>query len=262
MSASTTVRPPWRAILLPGGVLPAEAAYKSLLAELGPDADARIKDLEVYENDQPPPDFSLGMEVDGIQRFADAVKFDRFHLVGYSGGGASSLAFTAAHPDRVLSLALLEPAWAGNEGLSSEEQEVRRTFRTLAGLPPADFMASFTKFQLKPGVKPPSPPEGPPPPWMARRPAGLTAFLHAFDTGHLDIERLRHYARPVYFALGGLSNPDYYGQMAERLSRVFRDFTLETYPDRHHFDPPHRIEPAKVAGALRRLWQRAEPPSA
>lgn len=71
---------------------------------------------------------------------------------------------------------------------------------------------------------------------MAKRPAGLTAFIGAFDKAHIDFTRLRKFERPVYFALGGLSNPDYYGRMAERLRHVFPDFTLETYPDRHHFE--------------------------
>ena len=252
-------RPRWRVILLPGGVLPAEPAYKNLLAELGGDVDARAKDLEVYAADRPPPDFSLGTEVGGIARVADMAGFDRFHLVGYSGGGASSLAFTAAYPERVLSLALLEPAWAGNEELSPAEVEVQQAFRSLRDLPPQEFMASFARYQLRPGVKPPPPPDGPPPPWMAKRPAGLAAFIAAFDKGHLDLARLRSFKRPVYFALGGLSNHDYFGRMAARLGRVFPDFTLETYPERHHFDPPHRIEPAKVAASLRRLWLRADP---
>jgi hypothetical protein len=47
--------------------------------------------------------------------------------------------------------------------------------------------------------------------------------------------------------------------MATRLGRIFPDFTLETFPERHHFDPPHRAEPAKLAAVLRRLWLRAEP---
>jgi hypothetical protein len=156
-------------------------------------------------------------------------------------------------------LALLEPAWAGNEGLAPEELEVRRNFRSLAGLPPTDLMRNFMSYQLKPGVKPPPPPDGPAPPWMATRPAGITAFLDAFDKGHLDLESLRAFKRPVYFALGGLSNPNYYALMAARLGRVFDDFTLELYPERHHFDPPHRIEPKKVAMALKQLWHRAEP---
>ena len=58
---------------------------------------------------------------------------------------------------------------------------------------------------------------------------------------------------PVYYALGGLSNPDLYGELAERLSRAFDDFTLETFEERHHFDPPHRIEPERLALAARAL---------
>jgi pimeloyl-ACP methyl ester carboxylesterase len=248
----------WRVILLPGAVLPAEAAYKNLLAELGGDVDARIKDLEVYAADRPPADFSIDTEARGIARVAGEAGFERFHLVGYSGGGASCLAFTAAYPDRVLSLALLEPAWAGNEELSPEEREAQAFFRSLRDLPPPEFMASFARYQLKPGVKPPPPPDGPTPPWMAKRPAGLKAIIAAFDKGHLDLARLRRFPRPVYFALGGLSNADYFGRMAARLGGVFPDFTLETYPERHHFDPPHRAEAANVADALRRLWLRAE----
>jgi hypothetical protein len=49
-----------------------------------------------------------------------------------------------------------------------------------------------------------------------------------------------------------------YGDLAERLSRAFPDFTLEVFQGRHHFDPPHRIEPERLARSLRSLWQRAE----
>ena len=87
--------------------------------------------------------------------------------------------------------------------------------------------------------------------------AGLRAFLNAFDTGHLDLEALRAFDRPVYFALGGRSNPDYYGRMAERLATIFPDFTLEVFEERHHFDPPHRVEPERYARSLRALWDRA-----
>jgi hypothetical protein len=73
-------------MLLPGGVLPAEPAYGALLHVLGERIDAVAKDLDVYAKDQPPPDFSLDTEIKGILREADARGFDRFHLVGYSGG--------------------------------------------------------------------------------------------------------------------------------------------------------------------------------
>ena len=244
-------------MLLPGGILPAEPAYAALLQALGGRVDAVAKDLEVYSGEQPPPDFSLGTEVEGILREADAHGFDRFHLVGYSGGGASSLAFAALHRERLLSLALLEPAWAGNERTPAEEPLMQR-FRALEPLPPDQFMAGFLRLQLAPGVEPPPPPGGRPPPWMAKRPAGLRAFIQAFDNADLDVEALRAFDRPVYFALGGRSNPDYYGQMAERLAAIFPNFTIETFPERHHFDPPHRIEPERLSNSLLALWQRAE----
>src|SRR5438105_498149 len=118
--------------------------------------DAVAKDLEVYSGDQPPPDFSLDLEVEGILRVADVHGFDRFHLVGYSGGGASSLAFAARHGDRLLSLALLEPAWAGNDRTPAEEALMQR-FRALEPLPADQFMAGFVQLQLAPGVAPPQP---------------------------------------------------------------------------------------------------------
>ncbi len=244
-------------LLLPGGVLPAEPAYAALLEVLGERVRAVAKDLEVYAGDEPPPSFSLGTEVEGILREADAHGFDRFHLVGYSGGGASSLAFAALYPERLLSLALLEPAWAGNDRTPAEDALMPH-FRALEPLPPDQFMAGFMRLQLAPGVEPPPPREGPPPPWMAKRPAGVRAFIAAFDSGELDVEALRAFDRPVYFALGGRSNPDYYARMADRLAAIFPDFTLETFPERHHFDPPHRIEPDRLADSLLAVWQRAE----
>jgi pimeloyl-ACP methyl ester carboxylesterase len=244
-------------LLLPGGVLPAGPAYDALLGVLGERVNAVAKDLEVYAGEQPPPGFSLGTEVEGIVRDADARGFERFHLVGYSGGGASSLAFTALHGERLLSLALLEPAWAGNDR-APEEDALFQQFLALEPLPNDQFMAGFLRLQLAPGVEPPPPPEGPPPPWMAKRPAGLRAFIKALDSAELDLDALRAFNRPVYFALGGRSNPDYYGRMAERLATIFPDFTVETFPERHHFDPPHRIEPERLSHSLLALWQRAE----
>ena len=93
---------------------------------------------------------------------------------------------------------------------------------------------------------------------MAKRPAGIRALIDAFDSSDLDLAALRAFDRPVYFALGGRSNPDFFGRMAERLASIFPDFTLEPFPDRHHFDPPHRIEPERLASSLLAVWRRAE----
>ena len=230
------VDPRFNVMLLPGVVLPAEPAYGPLLAALGGEVCAVAKDLELYSGDKPPPGYHLGLEVEGILRDADAAGFDRFHLAGYSGGGAASLMFAARHSERVLSLALLEPAWAGNVRTPPEEALQERS-RALEALPPEEQMAEFTRLQLAPGVEPPPRHDGPPPPWLAKRPAGIRALLRAFDEGILDLDALRRSSQPVYFALGGLSNPDYFAQMAGRLTDVFSNFTVETFPERHHFAP-------------------------
>ena len=82
-------------MLLPGSVLPADLAYGGLVTVLGADVETIVKDLEVYREDAPPPDYSLDTEVDGVLRDADARGWGSFHLAGYSGGGSAALAFAA-----------------------------------------------------------------------------------------------------------------------------------------------------------------------
>jgi pimeloyl-ACP methyl ester carboxylesterase len=135
---STTGAPsgPHHAILVPGAVLPADLAYGALLEALGDEVAAVAKELELYAGDEPPPGYTLEVEVEGVLRVAEAAGFERFHLVGYSAGGAASIVFAARHPERLQSLALLEPAWAGNEGLHPAEGAVWREFERITALPP------------------------------------------------------------------------------------------------------------------------------
>ena len=249
---------PWPVVLLPGLILPAEPAYEGLLAELGDDVEARAKDLEMYAGATVPPDrYGLETEVDGISRLADGAGFETFHLVGYSAGGAASLAFASREPTRLRSLALLEPAWAGRSGQSAEEAAVHDRFRAIPGLPAERRMPEFMRAQVADGIEV-MPPPGPPPPWMATRPAAIATIQSVFDAYQPDLDGLRRFDRPVCFVLGGRSNPDLYARIAARLRDVFSDFTLDVYDERHHFDPPHRIEPARLATSLRALWTRAE----
>ncbi len=247
-----------RIVLLPGGVLPAELAYGALIASLGADVEAVAKDLELYATPEPPENYTLELEIAGVLRAADARGWDRFHLVGYSAGGAASLALAATRPERLASLALLEPAWAGNQGLSPAEKAVWFEQDRLAGLPAEQFMPAFMRLGLRADVPPPAPPAGDPPAWMANRPAGIRALLRAFKQDDIDAGALGRFDRPVYYALGRLSNPDHYEEIARRLIGVFPDFELEVFEERHHFDPPHRVEPKRLAGSLRSFWRRAE----
>jgi pimeloyl-ACP methyl ester carboxylesterase len=239
-------------------VLPGELAYADLVAALGASSEPLVKELEVYAGPEPPPGYTLDLEVAGVVREADRRGWEQFHLVGYSGGGAAVLACAATQPSRLASLALLEPAWAGNWELSPAEQALWKQYEQLDALPPDGFMAAFMRLGVKPGVELSPPPAGELPPWMATRPAGIRAFIDTFKSYQLDRDALARYDRPVYFALGALSNPDQYGEIATRLSRVFPDFQLEVFEQRHHFDPPHRIEPQRLAHSLEAHWQRAE----
>jgi len=248
--------PPLRAFLLPGVVLPAELAYAALLPALGPGVEAVAKDLELYATPEPADDYRLETEVAGLLRDADARGWRGFHLVGYSGGGAAALACAASAPDRVSSLALVDPAWAGTWEQSTAERAAWLELERIEALPDAEFMGAFMRLSVRPGVALPEPPPGDPPPWLATRPAGIRAILRAFRRGELDREALRRFDRPVYVALGGLSNPDQYGEIAERLGRVFPDFTLEVFEERHHFDPPHRLESVRLAESLAAHWRR------
>lgn len=246
------------AILLPGSVLPARLAYGDLIEALGPGASAFAKDLAVYETAESPTDYSLEVELDAVLRAAHEAGLQHFHLVGYSGGGAVALALATRHPDRLLSLALLEPAWMGNDERSDEELAVWRDFDRIVALPPERFMPEFVRAALAPGTTPPPPPPGTPPPWMAQRPAGIAALIEAFKAFDLDLDALRTFPHPVLWVLGDLSNPDFYGRMADRAAGIFGDFTVEVFEGRHHFDPPHRAEPQRIAELLTSMWSRAE----
>jgi pimeloyl-ACP methyl ester carboxylesterase len=245
-------------ILLPGIVLPAELAYGGLIAALSPGAEVVARDLEIYAAPEPPDDYGLEVEVAGVLGEADRRGWDRFHLVGYSAGGAAALAFAAVRPERLASLALLEPAWAGTWDLSPAEQAVWIEHERLALLPDDQLMPDFVRSGLRPGVPLPPPPFSEPPGWMAKRPAGIRAILRAFQRGSIDRDALSVFDRPVYVALGALSNPDQYEEIARRLSKVFPDFKLEVFDERHHFDPPHRAEPGRLARSLESLWRTAE----
>ncbi len=245
-------------LLMPGGVTPAAISYGALLHALGDDVHAVAKDLELYAADRPPADYNLDMEVEGIKRAADSAGFEHFHLVGYSGGGGMALAFTAKYPERLRSLALIEPAWIGNEGWTADDREEWAELERAMALPGEERMGAFIRWHMREGAEAPKPqlPPGPPPPWMALRPAGLDALSKAFKTYRLDRERFRLFRQPVYYAWGSLSRP-FFERNGKTLGNLFPNFRGEVYEERSHFDPPHRAEPERFAQALQELWLQA-----
>jgi pimeloyl-ACP methyl ester carboxylesterase len=246
------------AILLPGIITPADITYRYLLPDFGSRAPVIARDLAIYENGAPPPDYRIEMEIAAILRAADAAGLDRFHLGGFSGGGAISAAFAARHPGRLASLLLMEPAWFGNEGQSEDEIAVREAIQATEDLPYEDSLAAFARLNVAGDVELPAPPPGDPPDWMEHRPAGIFAIGPALRAHVLDLEVLRRLACPVLYLRGGRSNPAMYLRMQDRAASILPDFTVELFEERHHFDPPHRSEPERTARLLVDFWERAE----
>jgi pimeloyl-ACP methyl ester carboxylesterase len=241
-------------MFLPGIVMPAALRYAPLIKKLGDSTRVLTKELEVYAAATPPAAYTIESEVDSIARAADAAGFDRFHLYGHSAGGACALAYVATHPDRILSLALDEPA---SDFSPEDRSALREDLDGVSGLNAGEKISAFLRLQLAPGVDPPPSPTGSPPAWMANRPAGIDAFVGALLRYRLPPERLRAFDRPVYYSHGSLSHPRWVA-MRDRLAGIFPDFTPDLYEGIHHLETSHQREPARVASALRRLWSRAE----
>jgi len=244
-------------ICVPGSVAPAAQRYRPLVEAVGDAADLHLKDLEVYREARPPADYSIAEENDAIDRFADSLRLDRFHLVAYSGGGFISLAYSGTHPDRVLSLGVFEPARIPGP-LTAEE----RTFFTmlderLKGLDGDQFMTTFVREQVKQGAQLPPPPQGPVSAEMQKRPAGIAALIRAFDAYAFDRDLLRSARFPVFYGYGDQSH-DEQALKAGILAQLFADIHVERFTGVHHFVPPEQIYTRQHVDALLDLWAKAE----
>ena len=248
--------PPVAAVFLPGILMPASARYVSLFSALSGTRRTLTKELEVYAAAQPPAGYSLAAEIDGLDRFADEHGLDRFHLYGHSAGGAIALAYIAEHPERVVSLAIDEPA-------SDFSEDDRNAIAVglpedLGALPVPDRMARFARSLVREGVELPK--GGPPPtddPEMAKRPAGLDAFRRALTDHALEPGALSAFPGAVYYSYGSLSNQRWEA-MAKRLESEFAHCRIERFDGLHHLNTSHQAEPARVAAALEKLWNDAE----
>ena len=244
-------------ICVPGSVAPAVDRYRPLIEAVGDDAELHLKDLEVYREASPSPDYSIDEEVAAIDRFADEKGLRRFHLVAYSGGGFISLAYAGTRPERVISLALFEPARIPGSLTDPERAFFTSLEAKLAGLHGDEFMATFVREQVKPGVKVAPPPSGPVSAEMKKRPAGIAALIRAFDVYSFDRELLRSVAFPVYYGYGDLSHQEQ-ALKAGVLAQLFPDIRVQRFAGVHHFVLPERIYVPAQVEAIRDLWRQGE----
>ena len=208
------------------------------------------KGLEIYGERLPSDPYSIGTEVDGLVAALDGEGIDRCYLYGHSAGGAIALAFVAEYPDRILGLAIDEPA---SDFSDATKAAWPATLDPVIALPVDEQLPAFLRAQVAAGVELPAPPPGPQPEWMALRPAGLRAFMAALAAHDLP-QSPPVFERPVYYSYGSRTNPLWRG-MRDRLAMRFPSFTSEEYEGLHHLNTSHAAEPARVAGALRRIWQ-------
>jgi pimeloyl-ACP methyl ester carboxylesterase len=241
-------------VLLPGIIAPAAIRYGPLVERLT-DVDVVVRDLAVYDDDEPPADFSIDTELVALDRAADDAGLERFHLYGHSGGGAVALAYAASRGHRVQSLAVDEPA----SDMTDEGDAVYgwAEFDEAALLPPAESMAAFMRLQVAEDVILPSPPGGDPPPWMVKRPAGIRAFVAALRRHRVEPAEYSAFAAPVYFSRGSRTHPRWEA-MQTRLAALFPDFTGDVFEGLHHLNTSHQAEPDRVAATLTAFWKRSE----
>ena len=242
-------------ICIPGSVAPAAQRYRPLLAAVGDRAELHLKELEVYREDTPPRDYAIEDELTAIDRLADSLALDRFHLVGYSGGGFISLAYAGTRPRRLLSLALFEAARVPGELTPKEAMFFNHLALALSGLAGPDFMATFVREQVQPGVETAPPPMSASPE-MRKRPAGIAALLRAFEAFDFRRDLLRECKFPVYYAYGDLSH-DEQAWKAGILAELFADIHVKRLTGIHHFVPADQIYTAEHAEALLEQWRRA-----
>ena len=243
-------------VCVPGSVAPAAERYRPLIDAVGDAAGMHLKDLEVYREEQPPQDYAIETELQGIDQLADSLGLAQFHLVGYSGGGFCSLAYAGTRPERLLSLAVFEPARIPGELSATERDFSRYLERELSGKQGGEFMSAFVQAQVKPGVRlqPPPPSVSPE---MRKRPAGIAAMIRAFDAYTFDRDLLRQCAFPVYYAYGDLSHEEQ-AQKAGILAQLFRDIHVQRFAGVHHFVPPEQIYVPAQVRSIQDLWRRAE----
>ncbi len=79
------------------------------------------------ESSQVPADsYSFESQIRRIDRFVEVLKLDRFHMAGNSMGGALTATYGARHPEKVLTLALLDPAGAPSPNKSEVARQLEQ----------------------------------------------------------------------------------------------------------------------------------------
>lgn len=231
------------------GVVPPELTFARLAGDVT-ERPVRLHDLVGYR-DVLPSGYGIDAELSALGAVVDG----RAHLLGYSAGASVTLAFAAAHPDRIASLTLIEPPWIGTHDGTRFQVGMDTV---MLDTPPDRRWEMFHRLLTRPGAAVPPPPPNPPV-WAAGRVAHGERVWRALRAHPIATERLRSITAPVYLPVAADSHP-WFTDAAHRLAERFESARVEVYPG-NHVRPPHVAEAERFVAALRALWAAAGDPA-
>ena len=200
------------------------------------------------------PDYRWQDEVDGLSAALPADR--RNHLVGFSAGATLALAFVAAHPDRVASLSLVEPAWSFLP-LTAVEADYFAELDAILGRPATEARERFRRLIVRADVPLPALPSDITEQERERQargqPSALRAMTEAMQRHLLDPAAFARFPGRVLIAIGGRSHPMWRSQAAS-LAAAFPSSRVEVFDDRHHLDAPQKSETERMARLLTWAW--------
>ena len=175
------------------------------------------------------------------------------HLAGFSAGATVALAAALALGQSVRSVAVLEPAFIGDDDWDPIEAEWRSRWRGVVESPQPERTAAFRGLLMRPGLAPPPP--NTPPRWDFHD--NLLERMLFRDTGFVSADLAAIHA-PVLTIRGGRSSPRW-AAVSRRLGEVCPDAREHVFPHLHHFTPPFRDAPEELAAVLLALWASGQP---
>jgi pimeloyl-ACP methyl ester carboxylesterase len=193
------------------------------------------------------PGDGYGMDVE-LAAVASAAGHEPVHLAGFSAGATVALAAALALGDAVRSVALLEPAFIGDDDWHPAEAQWRAAIGSLRATATADEVEAFRAMLMAPGATPP--PSRGAAAWDFRD--ELLGAMLSTQTGFAS-SALAAIRAPVLVLRGGQSAPRF-GFVARRVMHVCPPASEHVFRDLHHFAPPYREEPEELAGLLLGFW--------
>lgn len=211
------------------------------------DVDVTLLGLRVWGL-APGDRYDMGVEVAAV---AAAAGSGPVHLAGFSAGATVALAAALTLGDSVRSVALLEPAFIGDDDWDPAETGWRAAIGSLRASGPPEQAEALRDMLMAPGEM--APPPRRPVAWNHRD--DLLGTMLSAHTGFESSDLVRIGA-PVIQVRGGRSAPRF-GLVGRRLAEVCADFRESVFPHLHHFAPPFREQPEQLAKLLLGFWLAA-----